>query len=58
MRRLVLIGVLALLAACAPTDDTGETSSFDPAPNQSGAPLQDDAVQPDETPVEIDEGDE
>jgi hypothetical protein len=58
MRRIALIGVLAVLAACAPTDDTGETSSFDPQPNQSGAPLNDDAVGPDETPVEIEEGED
>lgn len=56
MRRLAWLALMAVLAACTPSDDGADIGSFDPAPHQSGAPLRDDAVGPDETPQEIDDG--
>ena len=55
LMRFVLIGVLALAGvACEPGD---RDMTPIPEPEGSGAPLFDDAVDPDETMGEIDDGD-
>ena len=54
--RLVLIGVLALAGvACEPTER--DMTPIPDAGGESGAPLFDEAVDPDETMGEIDDGD-
>lgn len=54
--RVVLIGVLALAGVACEPADRDMTPIPDPA--GSGAPLFDDAVDPDETMGEIDDGDD
>jgi hypothetical protein len=50
MRRILLIGVLLVIAACTPPENEGGT----PLPGQgSGAPLNDEAIGPSEEPEEI-----
>ena len=57
MKRYVLIGLLAILAACSPADNDGTEGSIDQAAGESGAPLNDDAVGPSEQQDEADEED-
>ena len=50
MRRILLIGLLLVSAACTSPEDEGGT----PLPGQgSGAPLNDEAIGPSEEPEEI-----
>ena len=56
MKRYVLIGLLAILAACTPADNDGTDQSPDPATGESGAPLNDDAVGPSDQQEEAEGG--
>ncbi len=58
MKRYVLIGLLAILAACSPADNDGTDMSPDQAAGESGAPLNDDAVGPSEQQEEEEAGEE
>jgi hypothetical protein len=52
MRRILLIGLLLVAAACTPAENEGGT----PLPGQgSGAPLNDEAITPSDEPAELDE---
>jgi hypothetical protein len=54
MKRILAAGMAALLtvAIAACDSDASGDSSVDPATGESGAPLNDDAVRPDETQAE------
>ena len=58
MKRYVLIGLLAMLAACSPADNDGTDMSPDQAAGESGAPLNDDAVGPSDQQEEVEAGEE
>ena len=58
MKRYVLIGLLAILAACSPADNDGTEGSVNQAAGESGAPLNDDAVGPSEQQQEETETDD
>lgn len=55
MKRLLLVGLLAVVAACSPADTDEEEATPNPAAGESGAPLNDDAVGPSEQQDEVED---
>jgi hypothetical protein len=56
MKRYVLIGLLAILAACSPADNDGGTNQNPNPAGENEAPLNDDAVGPSEQQEEGEAG--